>query len=112
MNFARPCTLAFFALMFACSASRREALPATTTGDIWTEYHAAHFVLDSDAPQDEARAWLADFETSYLVLSEFLVDRKDDPTPPTHVVLFSRGADLHRFIPPDTVAAFFSGVAN
>jgi hypothetical protein len=94
------------ATVVACSGQ-----PSRSAGDAkgegaWREFRSNHFVLRTDASREEARESLVDFETTYETLRAILFVGDPGGAKPVHVVLFAHGADLRRFIPPGTIAAF------
>jgi hypothetical protein len=73
--------------------------------EAWREFSSGHFVLCTDAAGDDARESLAELETIYETLRSILFS-DDAGAAPVHVVLFVHTADLQRFIPSGTIAAF------
>jgi len=85
---------------------------ASKKGDAWREIRTPHFVLRTDGDSDDARRALTEFETAYEVLRAILFAEDPGAAAPMRVVLFEHGADLHQFIPPGAVAAFYSPPPN
>ena len=91
---------------FACSASQSRTAGGGQNNAAWREFRSLHFVLRTDATGEEARESLVDFETTYETLRAILFAGDPGSASPVHVALFAHGADLRRFIPPGTIAAF------
>jgi hypothetical protein len=96
---------------WGCSAPQSRSA-AGTSGAAWREIRSAHFVLSTDASSEETRDSLADFETTYETLRTILFAGDPGGARPVHVVLFAHSADLRRFLPAGTIAAFFPALPD
>ena len=95
-----------------CSASQPRSAGGGKSEGAWREIRSEHFVLTTDATGEETRESLADFETTYETLRAILFAGDPGGARPVYIVLFAHGADLRRFIPPGTIAAFFSALPD
>jgi hypothetical protein len=107
MNSLRASLWLLLTAALACSALQSRSAGAGKGDAAWREFRSQHFVLRTDAGSHEARESLAEFETIYETLRAILFAGDPGAATPMHVVLFEHGADLQRFIPPGTAAAFF-----
>jgi hypothetical protein len=89
-----------------CSAIQTRSTARAHPESGWREYASPHFVVRSDAELEDAQESVRDLETTYEALRAILFASDPGETKPLHVVLFAHGADLHRFLPSGTLAAF------
>jgi hypothetical protein len=92
--------------IIACGATQSTSIGGGKGEGTWREFKSQHFALRSDADVDDARASLAECETSYEALRSILFSGDRAGTKPVEVFLFAHGNDLRQFIPAGTVAVF------
>ena len=100
----RACALIGLSILPGCASLTFQS-PASG-GAVWHEIASSHFVVQTDAGADKARAWAQKYERIHAYFRQIAFPSAAEPAGMTHVVMFDDEAE-YREIAPRLSSGFF-----
>jgi len=110
------CRALFGLLLVASSLSARDLRgpkpSLSSSREAWNRFQSAHFTIFSDAPEAEARRFVANLERFRSALSTFHSTLVIDPPRPTYLFIFKSEKDFRPYKPRKTFWKLVAGYMN